>query len=307
MQNLGEGTDLIGLNQDGVCRAAPDALTEALFVCDEQVVTDKQDLPAQSRGQFCPAVKIALIQAVLDGEDGVLVHQPCPLVNQLRAGFGGTVLRQAVAVVLVVPLSGGAVQGDFHLFGRVAAFLNRAADQFQSLFVLSQIRCKAALVPDRGGKALFFQDPTERMVDFTAHPQALREGGGTHGGNHELLDFHIVGSVRTAVENVHHRDGQTFRRTAAEVAEGGQPIPVCRGTHGGKGHRQNRVGTQAGLGIGAVQIAQNAVHLLLLRGIHAAQGGGDDLSHVRYRVPDTLSAVPLLFVVAQLAGFIDSG
>ena len=45
------------------------------------------------------------------------------------------------------------------------------------------------------------------MVEgFDSHSQGVGEAFGLAGDNHELLEIHIVPSVHTAIEYVHHRD-----------------------------------------------------------------------------------------------------
>ena len=50
-------------------------LRQALGVGDEEVVADDLDLVAELVGQELPAVPVVLGQAVLDGDDGVLVDR----------------------------------------------------------------------------------------------------------------------------------------------------------------------------------------------------------------------------------------
>ena len=73
LQGLGDGADLVQLNQDSVAAAQGDALGQTLGVGDEQVVANQLDLAAQLAGQLLPALPVLFIQAVLDGDDGVLL------------------------------------------------------------------------------------------------------------------------------------------------------------------------------------------------------------------------------------------
>jgi len=72
---LGEGADLVELNEDGVAGAHLDALRQALRVGDEEIVADDLDFLSKGLGEFDIAVPVVLVEAVFDGDNGVLVHQ----------------------------------------------------------------------------------------------------------------------------------------------------------------------------------------------------------------------------------------
>src|SRR5690606_945931 len=62
VEGLGEGTDLVELDQQGVRRALLDAAGEALGVGDEQVVADDLDALADAGDELAPAVPLVLAQ-----------------------------------------------------------------------------------------------------------------------------------------------------------------------------------------------------------------------------------------------------
>ena len=68
VEGLGQGADLVDLDEHGVRGAHLDALLDALGVGDEQVVADELDAAAQALGQADPTVPVVLAQAVLDGD-----------------------------------------------------------------------------------------------------------------------------------------------------------------------------------------------------------------------------------------------
>src|SRR5690606_18738306 len=72
LQGLGEGADLVDLDQDGVGGAAVDAFLEDLRVGDEQVVAHPLDLVADAGGELLPAVLVVVAHAVLYRDDRVL-------------------------------------------------------------------------------------------------------------------------------------------------------------------------------------------------------------------------------------------
>ena len=61
VEDLGERTDLIGLDENGVGGGFSDSFQQTFFVGDEQIVANQHNEVADSGGQFAPAVKIPLI------------------------------------------------------------------------------------------------------------------------------------------------------------------------------------------------------------------------------------------------------
>jgi hypothetical protein len=72
VEGLGEGADLVDLDEDAVGGALVQAPLDALDVGDEQVVPDQLELVVEGLGEGGPACPVVLGQAVLDGDEGVL-------------------------------------------------------------------------------------------------------------------------------------------------------------------------------------------------------------------------------------------
>ena len=77
-EGLGDGADLVDLDQDGVGDLLLDALLQALGVGDEEVVADELDCVADVFGEELPAVPVVFGEAVFDGDDGVLLRPSLP-------------------------------------------------------------------------------------------------------------------------------------------------------------------------------------------------------------------------------------
>ena len=73
-EGLGEGADLVHLDQDRVGDPFVDPLGQDLRVGDEEVVADELDLGAEGLREVPPAVPVLLAEAVLDGDDGIGLH-----------------------------------------------------------------------------------------------------------------------------------------------------------------------------------------------------------------------------------------
>ena len=71
IQRLGERADLVDLDEQGVGRARLDAAGEPLGVGDEEVVADELHVVAHPVGHRLPAVPVALVERVLDGDQRV--------------------------------------------------------------------------------------------------------------------------------------------------------------------------------------------------------------------------------------------
>ncbi len=84
LERLGEGADLVELDQDGVGGALLDAAREALDVRDEEVVADELHAVADAAGERRPAVPVVLGHAVLDGDDGVVGRPTAPRAPSAR-------------------------------------------------------------------------------------------------------------------------------------------------------------------------------------------------------------------------------
>ena len=114
VEGLGDGADLIDLDEDGVGDFLRDALLEAFGVGDEEVVADELDLMADEIGEVFPAGPVVFGEAVLDGQDGVLAGPVGPELGHL---FGGEfaligLLEGVLAGGFGEELAGGGVEGE---------------------------------------------------------------------------------------------------------------------------------------------------------------------------------------------------
>jgi hypothetical protein len=137
------------------------------------------------------------------------------------------------------------------------------------------------------------------MEDLVADPQALRKLPPPSEYDHELLEVDLVVGVGASVEHVHHRHRQQSRGVPAEVPPQGQPplggLCLC----GRQRHAKDRVGAQARLVGGPVELDQRAVKPLLVGGVEAVQLPRDLGVGVLDGAPHPPS-LPRLTAVAQL-------
>ena len=119
-QRFAEGADLVHLDQDGIGDAAADAFAQALGIGDKEIVADELHAAAERAGQRRPAVPIVLGHAVLDGEDGIALHQVLVESHHL---IGAEAFALALHLVLAAleELAGGDVETQRHLLARLVA------------------------------------------------------------------------------------------------------------------------------------------------------------------------------------------
>jgi hypothetical protein len=234
LEGLGEGADLVDLDEDRVGDAVGDAAGEALGVGDEEVVADELDAVADGLGEGRPAVPVVLAHPVLDRDDRVPEAQVREVVGH-AGGRQGAALAGEDVLAAAEELGGGGVEGQRHVGARgQPGGLDRLEQELDGLLVGVQVRGEAALVPHGGREAPVREDLLEGVVALDAPAEALPERGRPDGHVHELLDVDVVVGVFAAVEDVEHRDGQ---HVGALASDG----PVERyATVGGSGLRRGQ-------------------------------------------------------------------
>jgi hypothetical protein len=166
--------------------------------------------------------------------------------------------------------------------------------------VARQVRREAAFVSDRGRHALGVEQFLERLEHLGAAAQRVAEARHSDRHDHEFLDVQAVVGVRAAVDHVHHRHRHLHRTRAAEVAVQRQAGLLRRGLGDRHRHREQRVGAQARLVLGSVQLDQGAVDEALLLGIEAHDGFRNLGVYVLDRLEHALAGITGRVPVAQL-------
>ena len=223
--------------------------------------------------------------------------QRAPVARQLGGGERPPLVRELVGAV-TEQLGSGRIECDRNFFaGFVAGYLDTGAEQLERFSVRAEVGSEAALVAHRGGEAVLAQRALQGVEHLHPHPQRLGEALRSHGHDHELLEVQPVVGVGASIEDVHHRHRQHVRFLAAEVAVERNALLGCGGLGGGERHSEDRVGAQALLVRGPVQLAEGAVESALVEGFEAPHRLRDLSVHRFDRTPDTLPA-PCLAAVA---------
>ena len=306
---LGQRPDLVDFHQQGVGHFLLDRPLDKANIGHQQVVAHQLDLAADPLVQQRPALPVVLGHSVFDADDREAVDPVGPEVDHLAAVESAALdFQQIGAGGFVVELAGGRVERNIHILTRpVARLFDRLKDHFDGADVAAQAGGKAPLVPDIGGKAAVVQHLFEALVDLGAPAQAFCKGRGADRHDHELLKVGAVGSMFAPIENVEHRHREGAGIDAAQVPVEGQ-VEVAGGRLGhSHADRQDGIGPQLALGLGAVQFQHQFVDRNLFDRVHADQFFGNCLVDVLDRLEHPFAAVAPLVAVAQFQRLIGAG
>ena len=142
------------------------------------------------------------------------------------------------------------------------------------------------------------------MEDFSAHSKAFGEALGAPRLNHELLEVDRTVGVLSAVQDVHHRHGQSDGLVAADVLVEGLAGGNRRCAGGSHRNAQYGVGAEVRLRRRAVGFDHLIVDAGLVACVHARYGGSDLSIDVSDGLEDALAQVNSLVAVAELAGLV---
>ncbi len=253
---FGQSADLVDLAEQRVGRLLFDGSLHSRHVGHQQIVTHDLHAVANALHQQRPVLPIVLGQAVLDGDDGVLLHPILVESHHLLTAELAALFFEDVSPV-VVDLAGGGIEGDVDILTRlVARSLDGLQDDLHGFLVGTQAGSEAALVAHAGVVALALQYLLQAVVNLSAPAQSLGEAGRAGGRDHELLQVGGIGGVLAPVEDVHQRHGKSAGRYPAHVAVKGQPQLRCRRLGHGQRDAQDGVGSQVPLVGCAIQADQ---------------------------------------------------
>src|ERR1019366_1121588 len=121
-ERLGQGADLVELDEDGVGDLALDAPLQALDVRHEDVVADELHAVADALGERLPAVPVVLRAAILDRDERVLLGEGVVDADEL-VPRDALLVEGVLAGLLVEELARGAVEGDEDVLAGLVARL----------------------------------------------------------------------------------------------------------------------------------------------------------------------------------------
>jgi len=311
LDGLGDGADLVDLDQDRVAGAHADALLQALGIGDEEVVADDLYLVAEGLGHLDVAVPVILVQRILDRDDGILVDPLRVQLDHLLGGEEPVGIRLPELVALFLPLAeklgGGAVQGDRHVVAGLVAGLLDGLHNVVEGFLVADVGGEAALVADRGDVTVGLEQRFEVVEDLGGHAHGLADGLGAHRHDHELLEVDLVVRMLPAVDDVGHGDGEQGGMRSAQVLVQRHAEELGGGAGAGHGDAEDGVGAELGLVLGPVEVDHGAVDVDLLERVETADLAGDGRVDVLDGLEHALSQVALFVAVAEFDRLVVAG
>ena len=304
VEGLGQRADLIHLDQEGVGHIGIDTTLQALGVGDKEIIADKLHAITDRLGDVGVAGPVILGQGILDRDHREVVEQALVV--------GGHPLSRASSALecvgtVLVELGRRDVECECDVLAQGQARRRHCGrDELECRAVVRQVGGEAALIAEAGRVAVLLQHGLECVVNLGALAQCLAEGRSTDRRDHELLDVDAGIGMRTAVEDVHHRDGQHVSVRAAEVTEERKAgrLGSCLG-HGER-DAEDRVRAEARLVRGAVEIDHRLVDEALVGGVVTDDLGSNLLLDRGDGEQDALSAVTSL-AIAALSGLEGAG
>src|SRR6516225_4294874 len=165
-KGLGQGADLVDLDQDGIGAAVFDTVGQPLYVGDEEIVADQLAFAADHVGQLLPTVHIVFRHTVLDRHDRI-ARDEIGEVSGLLGTRAGLVLAAVNVIAVFEELGRGAVQRQHHVRSSlVAGLADRVHDKLERGIRGRKVRRKAPLVADIGVVAGPLQLAPQRMKNF---------------------------------------------------------------------------------------------------------------------------------------------
>ena len=219
LQRLGEGPDLVELDQDRIGNPFVDAQLQDARVGDKQIITHQLDPMAEFFGQQPPAVPITLVHAVLDRDYRVLIDPVRQEVGEAgrieRLAFRG---EQIPAVF--VELAARRIQAQIDVSSALeAGFFDCLQYDLDRLFIRSQIRCETALVTYCGSQRPAAQHRFECMKNLGAVAYRLADRARGNREYHELLQIDAVVGMLAAVDDIHHGYGHAVVTAAQRLIQ----------------------------------------------------------------------------------------
>src|SRR5437868_1126361 len=119
IQRLADRTDLVDLDEDGIRDALVDAFLQALGIGDEQVVANQLNFVTSELGKFLPTFPVIFGEAVLDGNDRIVIRPLRPEARHIFRGFSRLVGLFEDVLAVLIELARGRVESN----GNIIAWL----------------------------------------------------------------------------------------------------------------------------------------------------------------------------------------
>ena len=148
LDGLGDGANLVDLEQQAVARLLLDGGLNSQRVCDGQVITDNLDTALLR--DVSPRLPVVLVEGVLDRHDRILLDVAEVEVRKLDAGnpfrwVRVRVLEVKVVLALLVELRRSDIECDLDL-ALIASLLDSLGEELEGFLSTRDVGCETTLV-----------------------------------------------------------------------------------------------------------------------------------------------------------------
>ena len=120
------------------------------------------------------------------------------------------------------------VHSNRHILTRlVSGSFNSSHDGVKSVFRSIQSRSETTFVTDSRTQTAIVQHLLQSMEDFGPHTQTFTETASSNRTDHKFLESDRGIRMRTAIDNIHHRDRQYICIRPADITVKRQVQIVC--------------------------------------------------------------------------------
>ena len=184
LDRLGESTDLVDLEEEGIAGLELNGLLDADWVGDSQIISD--NLEVRALEEVAPGLPVILGEWILNADDWVFLCESLVLSGKLFIGdpLGWVtvwVLEVQIVLlgILLVEFTRSDIHGDVHS-ASVASGLDGLGDKLKSLLSSLDIWCDTTLVTNvtSGLSVLLLGKGLELVVNLRTVTESLGEGWG---------------------------------------------------------------------------------------------------------------------------------
>ncbi len=161
-KSFGQRTDLVNLNEDGVCATEFDTFFKIFDVGNEEVVAYELAVLADKIGKDLPACPVVFGHTVFDGIDRIFFNeffQELCLLFGCELGSVGTLFPGIIVHTVLEEFGGSAVESDGDVAtGNVAGFFDSLDNYVECVFSSVESGSETAFVAYGSAQATCFQN-----------------------------------------------------------------------------------------------------------------------------------------------------
>ena len=254
---LGEGTDLVYLDEDRVTTALSDTTTEVFDIRYEEVITYELDLLAELVGELLPAFPVVLCHTIFNRVDRILLYElgeEGDLLIDCTLDPVCTFELRVVVHTVLEELRGSAVHSDRDVLTRyIACLFYSLQDRLDSVLCTVESGSEATFVTYSCAEATVVEHLLEAVEDLGTHTKTFTEGRGSDGTDHEFLEGDRSIGVRAPIDDVHHRYGEHVGIRATDVAVEGDVQVLSSSLGYSQRDTEDSICTELALGLGTIE------------------------------------------------------